>query len=189
VLINGATGFTGSIAVQLAKYYGAAKVIATGRNEAALQDLKTIGADELISLQRDDNKIIAQLKELHKSSPIDIVIDYLWGHSAELILEALKAKGAFTHKVSYVSVGAVTGDTISLSSSVLRSTDLQISGSGLGSWSEEEIKILITEILPETFELAGAGKLLVNVETAFMKDIDSIWNGNVANGKRLVVMI
>ena len=53
VLINGATGASGRLAVQIAKHLGAGKVIATGRNASALQSLKAIGADETIVLGED----------------------------------------------------------------------------------------------------------------------------------------
>jgi NADPH:quinone reductase-like Zn-dependent oxidoreductase len=132
ILINGATGFTGKIAVQIAKHYGAKKIIVTGRNEETLKALKSLGADETISVKQDDETFISQLKEIHNHTPVDVVIDYLWGHTGELILKALKGKGSFTHKTRFVSIGAITGDTIQLSSEVLRSVDLQISGSGIG---------------------------------------------------------
>src|SRR5580700_10765116 len=48
VLVNGATGTAGRLAVQLAKYLGAAKVIATGRNQAELEQVKALGADVVI---------------------------------------------------------------------------------------------------------------------------------------------
>src|SRR5580698_3773104 len=70
VLINGATGFTGKIAVQIAKHYGAKKIIVTGRNEKALQELLASGADEIISLKQDDEQFISQLKKVHNNSPI-----------------------------------------------------------------------------------------------------------------------
>ncbi len=54
VLINGATGFTGKIAVQVAKHYGAGKIIVTGRNEQTLQSLLTLGADEIVSIKQHD---------------------------------------------------------------------------------------------------------------------------------------
>ncbi|HEX8015663.1 MAG TPA: zinc-binding alcohol dehydrogenase family protein, partial [Flavobacterium sp.] len=47
VLINGATGFTGQMAIQLAKHYGAKKIIVTGRSEKTLENLLKLGADEI----------------------------------------------------------------------------------------------------------------------------------------------
>jgi len=189
VLINGATGFTGRIAIQIAKHYGAKKIIVTGRNKKTLQNLLELGADEIIPLKQDDQLIIAQLKEIHSISPIDIVLDYLWGHPAELILAALKGNGSFTNKVRYVTIGGMAGDTIQLSSGILRSVDLQLSGSGLGSWSKNEVKLLFSEILPEMFLLAVQNKLKVNIETVPLVDIEEAWSREVSDGKRLVVII
>ncbi|WP_281632608.1 quinone oxidoreductase family protein [Flavobacterium luteolum] len=189
VLINGATGFTGQMAVQIAKHYGAKKIIVTGRNEKALESLLELGADEIVSLKKDDESILSQLKEIHKNTPIDIVIDYLWGHSAELIFSVLKGNGNFTHKTRYISVGSMSGDTIQLSAQILRSVDLQLSGSGLGSWTKEEVKLLFSEILPEMFLLASKNILKVNIETVHLSDIDRMWNAEVPDGKRLVVLV
>ncbi|MFH7015802.1 zinc-binding alcohol dehydrogenase family protein [Flavobacterium sp. FlaQc-47] len=189
VLINGATGFTGQMAIQIAKHYGAKKIIVTGRNEKTLQSLLSLGADEIISLQQDDAAIIKQLKTIQQNTPIDIILDYLWGHSAELLFSFLKGKGNFTHKVRYVSIGAMSGDIIQLSAAILRSVDLQLSGSGLGSWKKEEVKLLFSEILPEMFLLAAQNKIKVNIETVNLIDIGKAWNIEVPDGKRLVVII
>ncbi|SHH42224.1 quinone oxidoreductase family protein [Flavobacterium johnsoniae] len=189
VLINGATGFTGQMAIQIAKHYGAKKIIVTGRNEKTLQNLLELGADEIISLKQDDESFISQLKEIHKNTPIDIVLDYLWGHSAELILSILKGNGNFTPRTRYVSVGSMSGDIIQLSASILRSVDLQLSGSGLGSWTKEEVKLLFSEILPEMFLLASQNKIKVNIEKVNLADIEKMWNAEVPDGKRLVVVI
>jgi len=189
VLINGATGFTGRVAVQIAKHYGAKKIIVTGRNQNALQDLRGLGADEIISLDQSDDLIFSKLVQIHKESPIDVIIDYLWGHTAELILTMLKGKGSFTHKTRFVSIGAVTGDSIQLSASGLRSTDLQITGSGLGSWSKEQVRKLFSEILPEMFQLAADGILIIETIEVKLKDIAGLWNLDVPNGRRLVVTI
>ncbi|WP_278021666.1 quinone oxidoreductase family protein [Flavobacterium ginsengisoli] len=189
VLINGATGFTGQMAVQIAKHYGAKRIIVTGRNEKALESLLELGADQIISLKQNDESFISQLREIHKNTPIDIVIDYLWGHSAELILSILKGNGNFTHRTRYVSVGSMAGDTIQLSAQILRSVDLQLSGSGLGSWTKEEVKLLFSEILPEMFLLASKNILKVNIETVRLADIEKMWNAEVPDGKRLVVLV
>ncbi len=90
VLINGATGVSGKLAVQVAKHLGAAVVIATGRNAATLEQLKTLGADEIISLHQTDEAIISQLKQAHKHTPVDVVLDYLWSHPMNLYLQLLK---------------------------------------------------------------------------------------------------
>jgi len=189
VLINGATGVTGKVAVQIAKYYGAKKVIATGRNEESLKELLLLGADEIISLKQDDEAFVSQINAIHTENPIDVVVDYLWGESAELILSALKGNGGFSPRTRYVTVGGMMGDTITLSSSVLRGTDIQISGSGLGSWTREEIKLLITEILPEMFQLAAVGKLKIETVNVDLNEIEKVWEMNIEGGKRLVVLI
>lgn len=187
VLINGATGFTGKIAVQVAKYYGAGKVIVTGRNEQSLQSLIELGADEIISLKQDDEQFISRIRSIHSNAPIDIIIDYLWGHTAELILASLKGKGSFTHRTRFVSVGAVTGDLIQLSAENLRSVDIQLSGSGLGSWAKQEMAQLFSEILPEMFHQAASNGLKVETIKVRLEDIEKLWDMEVPGGKRLVI--
>jgi NADPH:quinone reductase-like Zn-dependent oxidoreductase len=189
VLINGATGFTGRIAVQVARHYGAKKIIATGRSDQSLQYLLELGVDEVISVRQDDENFIARLKEIHQGTPFDIVVDYIWGHTAELIFEALKGQGNFTHRTRYVSVGSMAGDKILLSAEILRSVDLHLTGSGMGSWTKEEMRVLLTEILPEMLQLAADGKLKVEVQTISIREIDKIWKMNVEDGKRLVALI
>lgn len=189
VLINGATGFTGKIAVQIAKQYGAKRVIVTGRNEQTLQELLTLGADEIVSLKQESKDFIAQVRAIHTTHPIDVIIDYLWGYTADWLFEALKGNGSITHPVRFVTVGSMAGEQIQLSSGILRSSDIQISGSGLGSWSKEEMKCLFAEILPEMFASAADHKLKVDTESVRLADIEKLWDMDVADGKRLVVMI
>ncbi|OXA81614.1 NADPH:quinone reductase [Flavobacterium aquidurense] len=189
VLINGGAGFTGQMAIQIAKHYGAKRIIVTARNEKTFQKLLELGADEIISLKQDDEVIKKQLKGIHQTTSIDIILDYLWGHTAELILSALKGNGSFSHKVRYVNIGGMTGDSIQLSAGILRSVDLQLSGSGLGSWSKEEVKLLFSEILPEMFLLAAQNKIKVNIEEGDLTDIEKMWNAEVSDGKRIVINI
>lgn len=186
VLINGATGVTGRMAVQLARHYGAKRVIGTGRNQKSLSDLLTLGADEAIAVT-DDDSFVEQLKALHRASPIDIVIDYLWGHTAELILSVLKGNGLFTNPVRYVSVGSMAGDLLQLSAANLRSVDLRLTGSGMGSWSRDQVGKAFAEILPEAFALAAAGRLKLATTTAKLSDIAELWQRDVPGGSRLVV--
>ena len=189
VFINGATGFTGRVAVQIAKYYGAGKVFVTGRNRQSLQDLLKLGADEIIGISENDGEFIEKIKQIHADSPLDIIIEYLWGHSAEMIFAGLKGNGSFTHKTRYVSIGSMTGDLIQMSAANLRSIDLQLTGSGLGSWSKEQVRLLFKEILPEMFQLAADGKLKIETINVPLKDIADLWNLDVPNGQRLVVTI
>ncbi len=189
VLINGATGVTGKIAVQVAKLYGAKKIIATGRNEESLQLLLALGADEVVSLKQSDEDFKAKIKEIHSETPVDIILDYLWGHSVEMMLNALKGNGTFSHKTRLVSVGGMSADIIQLSSQILRGTDIQISGSGLGSWTKEETHLLFTEIIPEMFQAAVAGNIKIDTQTADIKDVEALWNTEIPAGKRLVLTI
>jgi len=189
VLVNGATGFTGRVAVQIAKYYGAKKVIATGRNQQSLNELLSLGADETIQVLQDDESFKNQISTIHSETPIDIIVDYLWGHTAEMILACIKGDGSFTNKIRYVSVGGMSGDLIQLSAASLRSVGLQLTGSGLGAWSKAQVGRLFTEILPEMFTLAAIGKLKVDTIAVKLADIAELWEQRVSGGQRLVVTI
>lgn len=189
VLINGATGVTGRIAVQIAKHYGAKRVIATGRNAASLESLKALGADEVISLKESDEEISKAIRSVHLHTPIDSVIDYLWGHPAELILKALGGKGKFTHPLRFVTVGGMAGDQIQLSSGILRSADITLIGSGIGSLPESLMRKLFKEVLPEMFLLAADGKLKIDTVTAPLEAVETAWNQTVDSGKRLVIVM
>ena len=189
VLVNGATGFTGRVAVQIARHYGAGRVIATGRNPQSLKELLELGAGEIISVQQSDEQITAQLQQIHQNTPINVVIDYLWGHTAEMILASLKGTGSFTPRTRFVSVGSMTGDMIHLSAANLRSVDLRLSGSGLGSWTKEQVRTLFAEILPEMFQLAADKKLKIETIHVKLRDIATLWEADVPDGKRLVVQI
>src|SRR6202012_1344200 len=94
VLVNGATGTAGRLAVQLAKHLGASKVIATGRNAEELEELKALGADVVIpfslgSLRPFGAKEYEDMLVEQFAGGIDVVIDYLWGESAKTIIIAI----------------------------------------------------------------------------------------------------
>ena len=187
VLINGATSFTGKLAVQLARHLGAGRIIATGRDEQALAALRELGADELVPLQQDDAALTSQLQRLHAAAPFAVIIDYLWGHSAELLLASLRGKGSFTPRTRFVSVGSITGDLLQLSAATLRSVDLQLSGSGLGSWTRAEVQEMLQQMLPEAFQLAAEGRLRVDTTTVPLANIEHLWDQPISSGQRLVV--
>ncbi len=189
VLINGATGVTGQLAVQLAKHYGASTIIATGRNAQALEKLHSLGADEIISLHEPEENIIKQLKEIHARTPIDTVIDYLWGRPMHLILTALKGGGigVYTHRVRIVTVGSMAGENLEVASETLRSSAIELLGSGIGSIQEADFRQFNTVNLPELFQLACAGKLQLETETAALQDIAEVWHKEISSGKRLVI--
>ncbi|MCC9044265.1 zinc-binding dehydrogenase [Myroides sp. M-43] len=188
VLINGATGVTGQVAVQMAKYYGASKVIATGRNTDALAYLKELGADETIVLSQEKDNLIEIFNQLHQATPIDVVIDYLWGESASCILTALKGKGKYQHRTRFVNVGAMSGDMMELSSSILRGTDIMLLGSGIGSWTDEEVMRFFKELLPEAFDLAAKGGLRIDTVSYNWQQISEVWDKPLSSRQRLVIL-
>jgi hypothetical protein len=98
-------------------------------------------------------------------------------------------KGSFTNRTRFVSVGSITGDLIQLSAATMRSVDLQLTGSGLGSWSKDQVRKLFSEILPEMFQLAATGKLKAGTIEVKLADIADLWDLAVPDGKRLVVTI
>lgn len=179
VLILGATGVAGQLALQFARHLGAKRVIAAGRNVDAIarQDV-----DAIVSLKDPEDQVReAFLAEATKG--IDVVIDYLWGRPTELVLEAL-AKGfnpKATRSTRLVEVGESAGKTITLPGATLRSIDLKILGSGFGAVPLDSI----LSTIPTLFEMAAAGKFRVDVEPVPLTDVEAAWS-RVEKGRRIV---
>ncbi|GAM21671.1 hypothetical protein SAMD00019534_048460, partial [Acytostelium subglobosum LB1] len=189
VLINGATGFTGKLAVQLARLYGASKVYATGRNETALKELKEeLGADQVFKIDQPDDVLIDQFKQLHKTTPIDIVIDYLYSKPLELIITALSTSGAGHHRTRIVTVGEMAGPTINIKSATLRSTGIELMGSGFGSYPANGIELFINENINQLLKENREGRLKVPIFVSPLEDIESTWDKSTEEG-RVVVQI
>jgi NADPH:quinone reductase-like Zn-dependent oxidoreductase len=182
VLILGATGVAGQLAIQTARLQGAKRVIAAGRNVAAIS---AANVDAIISLG-DSEDAIREAFAAECAAGIDVIIDYVWGRPTELLLEAL-AKGfktTSTHRTRLVEVGASAGPTITLPAATLRSIDLTILGSGFGAASLDEIFATI----PTLFSMAAQGKLTVAVEPVPLAQVESAWT-RVEKGRRIVFTV
>ena len=174
VLVNGATGISGRLAVQIARYLGAKKVIATGRNTKALQSLVPLGADLTIPLVEDGEALEqAFLEPFHEG--VDVVLDYLWGGSMERLLRAAAKAGKEGAPIRFVHIGAVSASSISLPSPVLRSSAIQLMGSGMGSVPFPRLLKAIEGVLqatvPGQFEIATTTVPLSQVEDAWSTEI------------------
>jgi NADPH:quinone reductase-like Zn-dependent oxidoreductase len=130
VLINGATGTSGRLAIQIARHLGANKVIATGRRPS--DDLRGLGADAVVQLVEDRNVLEGKFKEVFHQG-VDIVLDYLWGMSAEVLMIAAAKAAPDGKPIRYIEIGSMSGRDITLPSAALRSSALQLMGSGLSS--------------------------------------------------------
>ena len=134
-MILGGTGVAGELAIQIAKHLGAGRVVAAGRNEQVLRTLNDLGADVTIHLDQSDQELTkAFIREVgHK--PFDVIIDYLWGHPTEVLLNALVGHDvkAGASRIRLVEIGEMAGPTIALPAAALRSSGLELYGSGGGS--------------------------------------------------------
>ncbi len=173
VLINGDSGTSGRLAVQVARNLGAGKIIATGRNVEALKAVASLGADVTIPLVEDTAEMDARFREQF-AARVDVVIDYLWGKSAERLLVAAAKEHEEGAPLRYVEVGALSGSEITLPATVLRSSAITLMGSGLGSVPEDRLVANIGELLravvPGGFTIANTPVPLAEVEHAWPRD-------------------
>lgn len=180
VLINGATGIAGKLAVQIARHLGADRVIATGRRPDALASL---GVDKTITLTGERDALEDQLKT-EFALGIDVVIDYLWGPSAETILIAGAKAGREAVPIRYVQIGSSAGPEINLPSAVLRSSAIELMGSGLGSIPPRKLGAAFAAVLQAT---VPAG-LKIATRTVALADVETAWTA-ADDGQRTVFVM
>jgi NADPH:quinone reductase-like Zn-dependent oxidoreductase len=183
VLVLGATGNAGTMAVQVAKRLGAGRVVGAGRDLNRLNALISIGADEVIQLTAN---IEATARALGAAAAdVDIVIDYLWGTPAQQAMTSLlAARSDRSRAMNWIQIGAVAGPTIELPSIALRSANLRIQGNGQGAVSPRgylaELPSLVDEI--------KAGTIEVKPNTMPLNDVETIWTRLDPPGERTVLV-
>ncbi|MFE7169782.1 zinc-binding alcohol dehydrogenase family protein [Streptomyces sp. NPDC057616] len=164
VLILGATGNAGRMAVQVAKKLGAAHVVGAGRNTAALEALRRLGADEVLPLD-----------QLAGAANVDVVIDYLWGEPAAAgLVDMISARKRRSDPITWIQIGSVAGPASPIPSAALRAARLQIVGSGIGSvpgrdWLKE---------LPKLVDHVTKGEFDVRARAVPLKDVEQVWRTN-----------
>ncbi len=186
VLVLGATGVAGKLAVQIAKHLGAGRVVAAGRNERILQTLASLGADATIVLSQSDEDLALAFSREALRGHFDIVLDYVWGHPTEVLLAALTGHDvrAESRGVRLIEIGEMAGPTVSLSAAALRSCGIEISGTGGGSVPHS----VIFDAFPKVWALAASGRLHIDTERVPLADVESAWQRNDLPGRRLVII-
>lgn len=184
VLILGATGVTGKLAVKIAKLLGAGRVVAAGRNPEALESLREDGADAVIRLDTPDQELAEAFARERGAAGFQVVIDYIWGRPTEIFLSAITRKefAAVTTETRLVQVGESAGPEISLPAAVLRSTPLTILGTA--GFPPREV---LADALQKVMVHATSGELRIATERVSLPDIESAWQRD-ARGRRIVVV-
>jgi NADPH:quinone reductase-like Zn-dependent oxidoreductase len=183
VLILGATGVAGHLAVQIARHLGAKRVVGAGRSPQALEQLLGLGADAVISLDQTHDALVAAFRREIAEEGVNVVLDYLWGPPAECVLEAIAQKGLkhASPRIRFVQVGESAGKAITLPAATLRSSGVELLGSGFGSASIQQIMQAVGEFLKD----ASEGQFKFNTKAVPLSDVAALWKA-AGHGERLV---
>jgi NADPH:quinone reductase len=177
VLVLGATGAVGQVAVQLAKLFGAERVVGAGRNAERLERVRELGAHEVVELGEGD---LAAAFEEAAGGQLDIVIDSLWGEPAMAALRAIGTSGRL------VNVAQSAGTEVRLPLEVVRSRQGAVHAISSG-WTGFEQKAGAYRRL---VEYSVAGHLTVDREVVPLEDVADAWERQEASpGRKLVIAL
>jgi NADPH:quinone reductase-like Zn-dependent oxidoreductase len=179
VLVLGATGVVGLVAVQAARVLGAGRIVAAGRDAAALKAARKAGADEIVVLDSDDPAELAQRFADAAGAPLELVIDPLWGIPAQAAVEA----GAFSGRL--VQLGQSAGAEATLRSGAVRGKSFAIVGFTLGHVPREKTEAAYRRLI----ELASSGELTVERETLPLDWAGEAWRRQQDSPHRKLVLL
>jgi NADPH:quinone reductase-like Zn-dependent oxidoreductase len=187
VLILGATGVTGKLAIQTAKLLGAKRVVAAGRNPRILASLHELGADATVSLDQSHPDLVAAFVREAGETGFDVILDYVWGPPIEALLASMTRKDMrpSATRTRLVQVGESAGATISLAAATLRSSRLEILGAGTGSAPTAPETWL--EAMRQLLDRVAQGILRIDTERVPLADIETAWDRD-QQGRRFVIV-
>ena len=149
------------MAVQVAKLFGAAEIVAAGRDTDRLATLGEAAAD------------------------VDFVIDYIWGEPTGAAMVAVVSHRADRAKpLTWIEIGSIGGATAPIPSAALRAARLSIVGSGQGSVSTRAI---VTE-LPDLAKAITSGTFRVDARPMPLREVEQAWREAGRSRRRIVVV-
>ncbi len=122
VLVLGATGAVGQLAVQIAHRHGAARVVGVARDRDALERLPSLGADAVVELHAGEGNEELAARILAASGPVDVVLDGLYGAPLEAALRVC------AQQARVVNIGNPAGASAQVPAGLLRGKQLTVSG-------------------------------------------------------------
>ena len=178
VLVLGATGTVGLVAVQAAKLLGAARVVAAGRSAAGLERAARYGADTTLRLD-ETGDLVAAFKDAFGGAGPTYVFDALWGELAAAAVHAA-APGA-----RIVNVGQSAGATAEFASADVRFKNLSI----LGHTNFLVPPDKLAEHYRRLVDHAVAGRIRLEVERVPLDAVADAWRRQADGaGTKLVVV-
>jgi len=187
VLVLGATGAAGRMAVQAARLLGARRVIAAGRRQEALA---TLDADATIDLRMPPSALHHTFSA-YAEEGIDVIIDFLWGEPVELLTAALirsdlPMPASDDRGVRLVSVTERPASEVILPAHALRDTRLKLMGYGPASYPPVDyLKTYVEDILTHALE----GDLRMDVEAVPMAEVADAWERAGRQDTRIVLTL
>lgn len=179
VLVQGATGVAGRLAVQVARLLGAGRIVATGRDDAALKEVTALGADTVINTSVDDEDLI---KAYRANGGYDVIVDYLWGRPTELLTRALVPDSfAMPGPVRLVQIGESAGPSVRLTADALRTSGLELYG------ASRNAATTIPAAYQQVVDWVRSGALTVPVTVMPLSGIAEAWTRTDLRGRRLVI--
>jgi len=183
VLIQGATGVAGRLAVKVARLLGAGRIVATGRDDGALREVRALGADGVINTSVDDDALVRAFSD-NAGEGYDVVLDFLWGRPTEILLRSLvPAELGFTKPTRIVQIGQSAGATLTLTADSVRTSGVEICGAAKGFDGAG-----IADAYQQIVRWARDRSLTFELERVPLHDIEDAWRRTGQRGKRLVVL-
>jgi NADPH2:quinone reductase len=177
VLVLGASGVVGQIAVQAARVLGAGRVVAAARNRGGLERASALGADAVVQIGGPAD-LAAALREACGDGA-DLVIDPLWGEPAAAALEACRPRGRL------VQLGESAGSHSSVLSATVRGRVLSILGH-TNFMAPADVK---RAAYGRMVELAAAGELEVTVERVPLDEVAEAWRRQADSPRHKLVIV
>jgi NADPH2:quinone reductase len=178
VVVLGATGVVGTIAVQIARMMGAGSIVAVGRNGERLEALRRLGATATVQLGSGSGEELTETIREATGGGANVVLDMLCGEPAAAALEATAIGGRL------VQLGRSAGETMLMRSATVRGKTISIIGH-TNIWTPLDVRRAGYEWM---LERAADGELHVEVETLPLGDVAEAWTRQKSSpGHKLVL--
>ena len=174
VVVLGATGCVGSIALQVARLLGAERVVAVGRDPDRLERARELGADATVSL--DGDGLSERLREEAGGDGPTLVVDALWGEPVQAAVDAAAPGARIVH------LGQSAGPEATFPSASVRGKRLSILGHSNFALSADERRQAYLDVT----EHVAAGRITIDVETFRLDEVGAAWTAQGSGAKAVV---